>query len=168
MKRIIFINGPLGIGKSALANELSNLLGHTTECIDPDFYYNSSIGTFLLYGWPLQVNRFFITYFRGIVEERLQYKELIIPISITTEICKKEFLDYFREKTKVIHIVLETDEHTLLQRINCDSKRDKRYSIETIESNRRFINKNFEKDIHIDTTNKSVFEIVNIIMEQYL
>ena len=50
MKRIIFINGPLGIGKSALANELSNLLGHTTECIDPDFYYNSSIGTFLLYG----------------------------------------------------------------------------------------------------------------------
>lgn len=65
-----------------------------------------------------------------------------------------EFLDYFREKTKVIYIVLETDEHTLLQRINCDSKRDKRYSIETIESNRRFINKNFEKDILIQLINQ--------------
>ena len=171
MKRAIFINGTYGVGKSTLANTISELLNGQVECVDPDLYYNNLVKkdmAFLFFGWPIQKNEMFLRGFREIILDKLQDKEIIIPIAITTEICKKELLDYISKKTEIIHMVLEANEESLFQRIKSDVNRNKDFSIENIKNNNVYIKKNFEKVVHINTTNESIVKIANLIIEEYL
>ena len=168
MKRIILIDGPYGIGKTTVAKRVVELSGEALECIDPDFYYNGLVEknpAFILMGWPIQHNKTFIVYFRGLVEERLRGKEIIIPMSITTELCKTDLLDYFRAKTELIHIVLEADKESLLYRIECDSNRDKEFAINNVENCLHFIEKNLFEAVRINTSNRSVDEIADEIIK---
>lgn len=171
MNKIIIINDPYGIGKTTIANKLSELFGDDVVCIDPDLYYNELVQknfNLFLCGWPVQNNSLFLKYFRGIVEENLKIKNVVIPMAITFELCKNELLNYICAKTNVIHIVLDSDKQSLIQRINNDTKRNKDFSLEHMEESINYINENFSDVIHIDTTNKSIMEIACIIADCYL
>lgn len=166
MNYVAVINGTYGIGKTSVANIIAQNDTNNFVMMDPDEYYNqlAKKGATFFIGWPMQNSKIYLMYFRCKVEKALEGSNVIIPITISTDVCKKELYDYFESITDIVHIVLHADEDVVIKRIENDVGRSKEFSKEKLEGNMVFIKKHFSDANWIDTTTKSIEEVVNHII----
>jgi len=172
---IIWINGAFGIGKSTVAKEVHKILGKNKSLIyepDEDFIpFLKNQSNIIHSGGTLPQNNInFIIQIRQKIY-KLVSKEtqriLIIPMSITEEICKVELLDYLEKNNiQIKHIILTAEKNTIKNRIQEDSiNRDKTLANVFLESNIKFIENTFHKIEKINTEEKTIKEIATEIID---
>lgn len=87
-------------------------------------------------------------------------------MALSSEICKKELLEYVANKNRVVHIVLTADEYNLKQRIRNDvNRRMKEVALNNLNYNIDFYNNNYKCAIHINTINKNIDSIADEIIK---
>lgn len=157
MNKIIFINGTYGVGKTTVAKSIE-CINNKIKCLDPDAYYYELLkkyGPFI--GWPAQTSILLIKYLREIIEENIKYKDIVIPMTLTTDYSKKELLEYYQSYgiAEVIHIILCMDKDALVKRIKNDASRDQEFALQNIDGNIKYLNDNYYNAIriHIDSLN---------------
>ena len=166
MNRVLIINGTYGIGKTTTSKLLKDYYKNTIEVLDPDHYYNELVKTnlFFLIGWSMQKSHLYLKFFRSKVDAVIKEKSVVIPITISTDICKKELYDYLSERTELIHIILDASDDVIIDRINKDKGRAKEFSKESIVQNKEFLICNFPDAIWIDTSTKDKEKVAEEII----
>lgn len=166
MNYVVIINGTYGIGKTSVAKLIAKNDKKNFVMMDPDEYYNhlAEKGATIFIGWPMQNSKIYLKDFRCKVEKALEDSSVVIPITISTDVCKKELYDYLKSIADVVQIVLYADNEVVIKRIKSDIGRSKEFSKERLEENVAFINKHFSDANWIDTTTKSIEEVANHII----
>ena len=166
MNRIILINGTYGVGKTTIAKSIMNNNDENFVLLDPDEDYNELVEKGMLYmlGWPMQTSKVYLRNFRQKVEIAVKEKNVIIPMTISTDICRREVYDYLIKNTDTIHVILSADEKVIVDRINKDVGRSKNFSKDSIKNNILYLKNNFIGSIWIDTSSKSIDSVANEII----
>lgn len=166
MNRVLIINGTYGIGKTTTSKLIKDYYGNIIEMLDPDQYYNELVkkGLLFLIGWPMQNSHLYLKAFRSKVDAIIKEKSVVIPVTISTDICKKELYDYLCERTELIHIILDASDDVIIDRINKDKDRSKEFSKENIAQNKEFLIHNFPDAIWIDTSEKDKEKVAEEIV----
>lgn len=167
---IVWINGTYGVGKSSVAKKLSEILGDKSEIIETDFYFKEfckkkffKVGG----GFYPQNNKVFINDLSEIIESKEnKNKIIIVPMTVTMEESKQGLIDYLSKKIELKHIILTADKEVIKDRINNDFNRAKDTSLYWLDSNIALLNRKFNNTKTINTTNKTVEEIANIIYNE--
>lgn len=176
---IIWIDGAYGVGKTAVAMRIKELLSDSeAELLESDYYSNESLrrlveeakasNSFPHIGGVLpQNNMRFIIEFRELIVEKSQDtdKKLIIDMALTMVECKENLIDYLESEGKdIVHVILTADEETIKLRIKNDENRMKETALEWLTQNISFLDRNFPDAIRIKTDNRDVDDIANEIM----
>lgn len=166
LKQVLLINGTYGVGKTTVANLIVKSEYQEFIMMDPDEYYCelATKGLLPFIGWPMQASKIFLTYFKNKLDFSLKENNVVIPVTISTEICKTELYDYLKDTTELIHVILFADDEVVIKRINNDIGRSKDFSKENLHNNLLFMKKYFLNANWIDTTTKSVEEVANDII----
>lgn len=169
---IILINGTYGVGKTTTSLLLHQKLSiKNFELLNADKYYIKMIkkNNYLALGTGTtpQTNLNFLTLIKNEINN-LYEKNIIIDMSITTEIAKKEIYDYIsNKKIKFVHFILTANKKNIIKRIKNDENRtDKNLAIIELNNNILFLQQNFKNDKFINTNKKSTNLIVNTIIKQ--
>ena len=112
----------------------------------------------------MQTSKVYLRYFRQKVEIAVKEKNVIIPMTISTDICRREVYDYLIKNTDTIHVILSADEKVIVDRINKDVGRSKNFSKDSIKNNILYLKNNFIGSIWIDTSSKSIDSVANEII----
>lgn len=166
MNYVVIINGTYGVGKTSVAKLIAKECNNNFVMMDPDEYYNQLIeqGQLLKIGWPMQSSKGYLREFRHKIEDTLKENNVVIPITITTEICKCEMYDYLNSVTDIVQIVLFADDEIVINRIDNDKERSKEFAKENMAANKLFLEKNFPGAIWLDTSSKSAEELADIVI----
>lgn len=128
---IIWIDGANGVGKSHVAEKLSELLSdRNAEHVDSDLYwkdFNQNDFLKFIYGFDSYCNKYFLDKIRKLLEEKMYDcgKMPIVSMSLVNKLCERELLDYFeKKKNSMLHIILEAEKKTIIYRIENDPIRD--------------------------------------------
>ena len=170
---IIWIDGTYGIGKSTVAQEIKEKISDTEiEILDSDYYYQEMIkeNGFLALGGTLpQNNQNFIKRFKKVLVEKIEHQDkklIIIVMSVTQPECKEQIFDVLSaENSELLHIILTAKKETIEARIQLDENRDKGFSLQWLEFNQNFLEKNFDNALRISTENKSSNDIADEIIQ---
>lgn len=161
MQKLYLITGPAGVGRSTISKKIANSL-EKSVCIEGDDIYHLVIGSYKSAWKDGNHLKFFWKNVFSLIENSVDYgydvvfNYIINPNDI--ELIKDYFKDY-----PIYFAVLLTTEEELLQR---DSNRPlehqmKERSIILLNS---FKKKNFDQRFIIDTTNLSIEEVTNNIL----
>lgn len=175
---IVWINGAYCVGKSSSAKKIEEIIGeNVVEILESDYFYLEMLNNnpYLAFGGTLpQNNLHFISYFKKIIEERLENtnKMLIVVMSLTQKECKELLFDSLKDANKnILHIILTASKEIIKFRIENDtnSKRDKNFALSWLDENLQFLNNNFNDAMRINTETKNIndiaFEIIKYIKQ---
>ena len=79
---------------------------------------------------------------------------------------KEGLIDYLWKKTCLKHFILMADKEIIKDRINNDYGRAKETGVYWIDNNIDFLNSSFKDAYFINTNNKTIEEIANIICNE--
>ena len=164
MPKLYIITGPAGVGKSTVSKELAKRSSKSV-LIEGDFIYSQVISSYVS-AWKEgnHLDVFWEVCF-NMIQTYLSYDyDVIFNYIITPNIINKiqdKFSNYI---TKLV--VLVTDEETILKR---DSQRpeDCQMKERCIILLNNFKNRNYNTNNILDTTNLSIEETVDIILENH-
>ena len=167
---IVWINGTVGAGKSHVAQKLAGLLAEKgAEHIESDLYWRKLLRKHFIeapsFGVDPYGNRLFLIILRKIIEEKMYSsgKTPIVSMSLVTELCEKELLDYFGKKeVPMLHIILEATQETIISRIENDPIRDRNaqaQQISNISWQIEYLGAEYPDAVRINTENKDLDEI---------
>lgn len=169
---IIWIDGTYGVGKTTITNKIADKLNKTKFIVLDSDYYFQEFGkghpeAVLFGGVTPQHNLYFLNYFKSIIEAKtLNGESAIIAMAATTNECNNTLIDYLSEREDFIHIILEANDETIISRISKDTKesRDKRFAIDFLNENTKFLTNNYYEAIRVNTDNKTIDYVVDEII----
>ena len=136
--RIVYIDGPYGIGKTTVSHKIREILSDENLIIlDADYYYKEFLKKYPLAsafgGTRPDNNGAFIKEFGNIIANELTKTSsiLVIVMALTDSKAINGIIDRFDHAGyKFAHIILSASENTIKARINNDSNRDKQYALQ--------------------------------------
>lgn len=170
---IIWLDGTYGIGKSTVAQKIKEKLSDVEiEILESDHYYQEMINEneYLPSGGTRpQNNQNFIKRFKKVLDEKIENQDkklIIIVMSVTHPVCKNQLFDVLSaENSELLHIILTAKKETIEARIQLDENRDKDFSLQWLEPNLNFLEKNFDEALRISTENKSSSDTADEIIQ---
>lgn len=172
---LILIDGPNGIGKSAVAERLSVLLfSKNAEYVESDWYWERLIEdkpSICYSGFFPSCSKPFLVELRETLNKKMKdYSKIpVVPISLTDPLCQEEFIGYFQKKgVKIIHVILEADVENVESRIENDSIRN--IELQHIQKSKlkfqiQYLSKNYPDAIRINTNSKTIDRITAEIIK---
>lgn len=167
---IIWIDGPFGIGKSAVSNMLTEKL-FDSRVIEFDEYIQKvkpDNELEMLFGkcYP-EGKRYLIEAFVKDVEELIENSlvdTFIIPIALINDMCRTMVVEHFEKMTSTKHIILEATEENVLQRAERQEGRDINLVKTFYQEAKAYLDKNYDSAVRVDTDNREIEEIAEEII----
>lgn len=168
---IVWLDGTYGVGKSSVASLLVEKLSvENIAVLHSDKFFidvmrkklEGSIG-----GMRPQNNLLFISEFREKIEQCSldNYLIVIVDMALTADECKTGLYDYFLKKNiPNIHVILQADSNTIINRIEMNDGRDKLFAKEWLDYNIKYLENNYKTATQINTDGKTVDEIAKEIV----
>ncbi len=171
---IIWVDGPYGVGKTAVSKKLKEKLGNRVELLESDYYSEEILKKIVeearashtmphIGGTIPQNNIRFLREFKNVIEEKFEdtSKHWIIDMALTRMECKENLFDCLqREGKNMVHLILVADEKTIKERIMKDENRMKDLALDYLEHNISFLNDNYPDAIRIKTDNRDIDDVV--------
>ena len=166
MNKLILLDGPYGIGKTTVARSICNTSNGRNICLDPDEYYNDDAGTLFWYGWPIPNNSCIKNIIRREVKKQIHDKNVIIPLTLNSQLYLNDWTNLFRDIADVKHVILYANKETLLKRISNNADRyDKEHALEFLDENMTYYQRHIEGAYKLNTSSKTPDEIAKIILQ---
>lgn len=176
---IIFLDGAYGVGKTAVALKVKDVLaGSGIVLLESDYYFQEMMREILnnakknnsfpaIGGCFPQNNLRFLEIFKRKIEESSNDKNVIVDMALTQKECKEKLLDYFLTKREnVVHIILTAETEIIIERIKNDSTdRDKQAALDYLRDNVSFLEKNYNDAKWIKTDNMDTDDIANEVID---
>lgn len=169
---IIWLNGPSGVEKSSVAQAVIDLLpDHEIIYLDADRYFPSYA---MKNGGEVNPhsNIGFCQYFRNMIESYItSYQVILVDMKVAHDVSKAELIDYFTESgISFLHVILTADADTLQHRIKQDDKDIRPPSVKKENQNQishtlQYFEEHFKETKHIDTSDRSVNNIANALID---
>ncbi len=163
MKRLYLIGGPMGVGKTTICNEIVKKLPNSfilggDECWNANKdYANPNAQKEVLKEIVRRLNKLISnSNYQNIFFTWVMHKQEIIS-AITDNLNK--------DNLKIINISLIANKDNLIKRLNKDITNNLRESSVIDRSLERLTHFNNLNSIKIDTTNKSIKEVADLIMK---
>lgn len=164
MNKLFIITGPAGVGKTTISNNLASSLSKSV-LIEGDTVYNFFVGGRIS---PWKENAPIELFWENCIYLINSYLEKgydvvfnYIISDANLKLLKEKFKNY-----KIVFKVLLTDENTLLER-DKEREEDCQMKERCLVLLNQFKNYNFDKKDIIDTSNLTVKEITNLLLEEY-
>lgn len=171
---IIWIDGANGIGKSNVAEKLTERLSNiNAEFVESDKYWDELIEdnpVICFQGFFPYCNRTFLVTLRSVLDEKIERfgKTPVVSMSLTDKLCQEELLNYFQNKGIAMrHIILEASQDVIKSRIENDPIRNmelQKQQISNLNFQIQYLNKKYPDAIRISTENKEINKIIVEIM----
>ena len=164
MNKLFIITGPAGVGKTTISNKLASSLSKSV-LIEGDTVYNFFVGGRIS---PWKENAPIELFWENCIYLINSYLEKGYDV-VFNYIISAEDLKLLKEKFKnykIVFKVLLTDENTLLER-DKEREEDCQMKERCLVLLNQFKNYNFDKKDIIDTSNLTVKEITNLLLEEY-
>lgn len=164
MNKLFIITGPAGVGKTTISNNLASSLSKSV-LIEGDTVYNFFVGGRIS---PWKENAPIELFWENCIYLINSYLEKGYDV-VFNYIISDENLKLLKEKFKnykIVFKVLLTDENTLLER-DKEREEDCQMKERCLVLLNQFKNYNFDKKDIIDTSNLTVKEITNLLLEGY-
>lgn len=164
MNKLFIITGPAGVGKTTISNKLASSLSKSV-LIEGDTVYNFFVGGRIS---PWKENAPIELFWENCIYLINSYLEKGYDV-VFNYIISDENLKLLKEKFKNYKIVLKvllTDKNTLLER-DKEREEDCQMKERCLVLLNQFKNYNFDKKDIIDTSNLTVKEITNLLLEGY-
>lgn len=164
MNKLFIITGPAGVGKTTISNKLASSLSKSV-LIEGDTVYNFFVGGRIS---PCKENAPLELFWGNCIYLINSYLEKGYDV-VFNYIISDENLKLLKEKFKnykIVFKVLLTDENTLLER-DKEREEDCQMKERCLVLLNQFKNYNFDKKDIIDTSNLTVKEITNLLLEEY-
>ncbi len=166
---IVCLDGPYGVGKTAVADELKPKLEKMDYIIiDSDSVYIEWVKDNPLHaafgGTMPQFNRHFVAYYLQLLTERMRVtgKNIISVMALTDDICRNGILQELRNAdVNVKHIVLMATEGTIMSRIKADKKRKDNSSEEWVNSQLAYLYDKSPEEYRIYTDDRSIKDVAS-------
>ena len=165
MNKLIFLDGPYGIGKTTVADCICEISKEKYICIDPDEYFNNDVKRYFLWGWPIPCNKAILREIQRNVEEKIKECNIVIPLTLNSSKYKNDWVHSFNDLAELHHIVLIADRKTILNRIRDDVQRDKSLAMEQLDDNWRYYQRDIEGTIKIDTSEMAPQVVASKVLE---
>ncbi len=171
--RIIYIDGPYGIGKTAVSHKVKEMLPDKDLIIlDADYYYKAFSKknplSLVFGGTRPDNNDAFIKEFGNIIANELIKTNsiLVIVMALTDNKSINGIINRFDQVGyKFAHFILSASENTIKTRINNDSNRDKQYALQWYNYQRIFLDNAADQDaIIIDANVNDITTIAKSII----
>lgn len=161
MKELYIITGPAGVGKSTISNMLASKLSKSA-LLEGDNIYHQVIGGYIS---PWKDNAPLELFWKNSIDLINNYLSYDYSV-VYNYIIKKRHLDFICNNltnVKIKFIVLMVDEETIVKR---DQLRipENRMNERSIILLNEFKNENYDSKYILDTTNLTIEETVDIIM----
>ena len=159
------MDGTYGVGKSTVANCISEVSNGEYICIDPDDYFNSYPEHYMSFGWPTYNNKAIQIRVKQEVKDKTQEKNIVIPLTMPSSKWRQIWVHMLKDLTELYHIVLLAEKKQILSRINSDVHRDRSFALENLDENLKYYQCDIEGSIKIDTTRIPPEEVANKILK---
>jgi gluconate kinase len=170
--KIIWLDGTFGVGKTTVSMSLNKKLPQF-KILDSDEYHQTLMkknpDAFVFGGFLPQNNKYFIQYFRKIIDEEIAKgaTNLIVVMAVTFEESRKGLLNYFENKgVEITHIILQANKDVLQERIMSDKQRDQDFALQRMEWNLKFLEQHYVDAVRIDTDNMIPEEVADVIFDR--
>lgn len=173
MYKIIWLDGASGVGKTTVANFLTNELmehGLTVDNVDSDYYYqekylsNPKIDQSKIKSpWA---DECFLKYFKGQLVLFCEKNDiLVVQMALTYDKCRKKLLESLGEKVAIKHIILNASKQTIKDRLKERAAKgvDQRQALERLNWNIAYLNKYYKEDTWNNTEEKSAENVADEI-----
>lgn len=164
MYKIIWLDGASGVGKTTVANFLTNELmehGLTVGNADSDYYYqekylsNPKIDQSKIKSpWA---DECFLKYFKRQLVLLCEKNDILVAqMALTDDKCRKILLETLGEMVEIKHIILNASERTIKDRLKERAAKgaDQRQALERLSWNMAYLNKYYKEDTWINTEEK--------------
>lgn len=171
---IVWIDGVLGIGKSTTAQNLwQKHLRSNGELLDSDEYFTKLCNADIRLAFCsifANDNPLFLQRFKSVIEQKVSStnKDLIVTIALIRQESKKYLFDpLISQNIPTLHFVLTANRDAIVSRIKADIDRDQMTALNTLDDNIKFLEKNFQDAIWIDTEDKDALTVADQIFHIY-
>lgn len=169
---IIWIDGPYGVGKTAITEALKGRFGNQkVGHLDSDGLDCSVYEAMLWHGGGclLQNNLTFLRAFKEEIERKIAegYAPLIVEMALTQKECIEHLLDPLKARYPIMHIILTASMETISNRISSDPNRNQRFALQHLEKNIAFLDQNYPDAIRIDTEHTPILAICDDIVAAF-
>lgn len=173
---IIWLNGTYGVGKSTVAKEIKSKISNQDLVImDPDEFLESIskdiIEDLILHGGGCmpQNNKMFLERFKEALKMYMDSNTIcIVPMALTTKESIEILWDHISQNSSdIFQFILEAEEKTIINRVKADTERQQKDFAEfELSSNVKFLKKNFDDIERLDTNDKTVENIADLIISK--
>ena len=187
---IIWLNGTYGVGKTSVAREIkSKIFNQNAVVLESDDFFESMAkeiyDDMILNGGGAipQNNKLFLERFKEKLELYMNSETICIVSnvylgyiflvsSLTMALTEKESIeilwDYLLQNSSdVCQFILEAEETIIEKRVKSDTKREQKdFALYELSRNIKFLDKNFKNIERIDTNNKTVENIAELIISK--
>lgn|GEM_PF-6736423 len=173
---IIWLNGTYGVGKTSVAREIkSKIFNQNAVVLESDDFFESMAkeiyDDMILNGGGAipQNNKLFLERFKEKLELYMNSETICIVSMALTEKESIEILwDYLLQNSSdVCQFILEAEETIIEKRVKSDTKREQKdFALYELSRNIKFLDKNFKNIERIDTNNKTVENIAELIISK--
>ena len=173
MYKIIWLDGASGVGKTTVANFLTNELMEneiTVDNVDSDYYYQEK---YLLNPKIDQskvkspwADECFLKYFKGQLVLFCEKNDiLVVQMALTDDKCRKILLESLGEKVGIKHIILNASKQTIKDRLKERATKGlaQRQALERLDWNIAYLNKYYKEDTWINTEERSAENVADEI-----
>ena len=165
MNKLILLDGPYGVGKTAAALCICAKSDGKYVCIDPDEYFNNNVKRYGLRGGPIPNNTLIKEDIKKEVEKQIKNKNVIIPLALNTREYAEEWTKLFRDIADVKRVILYASKKILVNRIENAKGRNKELALNSLDANLKYYDGITEGAFGIDTSKLDVEEVANKILE---
>lgn len=168
MNKLILLDGTYGVGKTTVALQICSVPDNMYICIDPDEIFNNNLEKYMIHGWPAANNSLIKRNVRNEVKDRIQNVNIVIPLTLNTQLYVDGWTNLFSDIADVRHVILFADTEIVKNRIVNDVGRDKDFALEQLHNNDNYYRRDFEGDVKIDTSDLTTEEVAEKIMKSIL
>lgn len=167
---IVWIDGTYGVGKSAVAKELSQSSDlQNIVLMDSDEYYFPGLnsGRYFGGGTSPQNNKRFLSDFKGLIETEASKPDttVIVVMTLSMDECREHLLLPLAMKFHdFLHVILTADKNTILSRIHADHKRDQSWAAQHLDRTLVYLKENYPQAEWINTNSLTPTEVANSII----
>lgn len=165
MNKLLLLDGTYGVGKSTVAHCMCKSSNDTYVCVDPDEYYNNDGKRYYKGGGPASNNSILQKDIRKVVEEIIQNRNIIIPVTLFNRRLLERWTKLFCDIAEVRHFVLYADKKIIMSRIDLDEGRDKGFALDNLDNNEKYYQSSVTGSIKIDTSKFTPEEVAKMILE---
>lgn len=171
--KIIWIDGPFGVGKTATANLIVQRIDKAYllefDALPKTYKPRNEIEIFkAIFGatYP-EAKEYLVNALKSEIQKIVsddQYAYLVIPIALINDLCRKELVEFYTDINNY-HFILTATDDVIKHRASNQDNRDMNLVLTHMQTAKTYLNTHYPDAVRIDTSNIGIDQVAEKIIE---